>query len=213
MDRAQLAAFLKARRAAIQPEDVGLPRGVCRRACSARWPATAAPHLGRGTGCQDPFGGSPDRRQSPTLLAVPRSPRRPRAIAVRVLIAGLIDLFAFSAANFVADLVGHATGRTGLFLPVSYVLLAPFVAWLAPKVSYRRRDALFAPWAFLIVAWRVAYLPYRDWAPRDDEAAQAHYLRAAEFGRAWDPEYAGLWRLLPAMSHSSRPGSEDRGIR
>ncbi|WP_130510090.1 hypothetical protein [Krasilnikovia cinnamomea] len=46
-----------------------------------------------------------------------------------------------------------------------------------------------------MIAWRVAYLPYRDWPPRDDEAPRAHYLREAEVGAAWDPEYAGLWRL------------------
>jgi hypothetical protein len=67
--------------------------------------------------------------------------------------------------------------------------------WLAPKVSYRRRDALFAPWVFLIAAWRITYLPYRDWPPRDDEMAQARHLGPAEFAAQWRPEYNGLWRL------------------
>jgi len=47
-------------------------------------------------------------------------------------------------------------------------------AWLAPRASYRRRDAL---WWFInpvglhvlvVIAWRVAFLPYRDWPPRPD---------------------------------------------
>ncbi|WP_370514049.1 helix-turn-helix domain-containing protein [Cellulomonas sp. JZ18] len=36
MDRAQLADFLRTRREALQPEDVGLPRGARRRAAGLR---------------------------------------------------------------------------------------------------------------------------------------------------------------------------------
>ncbi|MET8151330.1 hypothetical protein ACIBSW_29485 [Actinoplanes sp. NPDC049668] len=54
---------------------------------------------------------------------------------------------------------------------------------------------MLAPWVLLIVAWRIASLPYRDWPPRDDEAPQAQYIREVEFGADWKPEYCGLWRL------------------
>lgn len=53
----------------------------------------------------------------------------------------------------------------------------PLLGWLASRVSYRWRDVLFMLipfyglyWLFMI-AWRLAYLPYRDWLPRPDEAA------------------------------------------
>jgi hypothetical protein len=50
-------------------------------------------------------------------------------------------------------------------------------AWLCPKVSYRWFDCLMLAipiagqliWAPRIL-WRIAYLPYRDWRPRPDEA-------------------------------------------
>jgi hypothetical protein len=50
-------------------------------------------------------------------------------------------------------------------------------AWLCPKVSYRWFDCLMLAipivgqllWAPRIL-WRIAYLPYRDWQPRTDEA-------------------------------------------
>ncbi|MBM7086643.1 MULTISPECIES: hypothetical protein [Micromonospora] len=56
------------------------------------------------------------------------------------------------------------------FVPVP----AAATAWLAPRVSYRRRDALLwlvgpGLYVFAIVAWRVASLPHRDWEPRPDE--------------------------------------------
>jgi hypothetical protein len=51
------------------------------------------------------------------------------------------------------------------------------LAWLCPKVSYRWFDCLMLAipisgqliWAPRIM-WRLAYLPYRDWRPRPDEA-------------------------------------------
>ncbi|GIM93067.1 hypothetical protein [Paractinoplanes toevensis] len=75
-------------------------------------------------------------------------PRRPRTTAKRVLVAGLIDV----AAGGVAFLIEDLAGATDLLFPSLYVVLAPFVAWLAPKVSYRRRDALITPWVLPIVA-------------------------------------------------------------
>lgn len=48
---------------------------------------------------------------------------------------------------------------------------------------------------FVIIAWRIVYLPHRDWPPRDDEAPRAQYVREAEFGAGWKPEYTGLWQL------------------
>ncbi|MEV6595335.1 hypothetical protein AB0M36_00570 [Actinoplanes sp. NPDC051346] len=38
---------------------------------------------------------------------------------------------------------------------------------------------------FLIISWRVAYLPHRDWWPRDDEMPQFRYLP--------DLSHVGTW--------------------
>jgi hypothetical protein len=48
------------------------------------------------------------------------------------------------------------------------------IAWLAPRVAYRRRDALLLllpPWGFRItwvIGARLAQLPHRDWPERTD---------------------------------------------
>src|SRR3954466_1704409 len=70
------------------------------------------------------------------------------------------------------------------------VVLGVVLCWfVAPHVSYRRRDALcalipfYAFWFVARMGWRLAYLPYRDWLPRDDERP--------------------TWRLV---MHPARPG-------
>lgn len=65
-------------------------------------------------------------------------------------------------------------------------------AWLAPYASYRRRDALLwlvGPgfYVFMVIAWRVALAPYRDWRPRPEELPRMRWSR--------DPEHAGTWYL------------------
>jgi uncharacterized membrane protein len=122
------------------------------------------------------------------------TPRRPRTVVKRLLIAGLLDLAAYGTASGLVTLAEYRTGNRHLIV-LAYVVLAPLVAWLAPKVSYRRRDALIAPWAFAVIAWRIAYLPYRDWPPRDDEMHRAQYLRQVDFGDQWRPELAIVWRM------------------
>jgi hypothetical protein len=134
-------------------------------------------------------------QSAPTLAIMLNPVRPPRKPIVRVLLAGLLNIALLGSASELSVVVQDATGRSGLGNLAAWILAAPFVVWLAPKVSYRRRDALFGPWVFLIVAWRITYLPYRDWPPRDDEMAQALYIREAEFGADWKPEYTGLWRL------------------
>ncbi|RZU50806.1 hypothetical protein EV385_2590 [Krasilnikovia cinnamomea] len=126
------------------------------------------------------------------MLQPVRAPRKP---FVRVFIAGVLDIAILVSFGAFATTIEDATGSGFLGTLSAFALCAPFLVWLAPKVSYRRRDAFLGPWLFVIIAWRIAYLPYRDWPPRDDEAPRAQYLHEAEFGTAWDPEYAGLWRL------------------
>ncbi|OJF12280.1 hypothetical protein BG844_21410 [Couchioplanes caeruleus subsp. caeruleus] len=112
-----------------------------------------------------------------------------------MLLAGLLDLAIVGSESTLSLAVQDATGSSRLGGLAAWLLAVPFVVWLAPKVSYRRRDAVLAPWVLLIVAWRITSLPYRDWPPRDDEVPRAKYIRATEFGTSWKPEYTGLWRL------------------
>ena len=113
---------------------------------------------------------------------------RPRRFALRVALTAVM----LAAMAVAAGLLGDLTGWPAVS---AWAVCAPFTAWLAPQVSYRRRDALLGPWAFLVVAWRVTLLPFRDWPPRDDEVPAARYVAAADFPGTWDPEYAGLWRI------------------
>jgi hypothetical protein len=120
----------------------------------------------------------------------------PRA-GLRVLLATIIWLAlvvpVIALRHYLADNVSVYVVRdiAALLLP------AMLIAWLAPKVAYRRRDAayflLLWPYLMGVIAWRIALLPYRDWAPRDDEAKQARWHRS--------PRHAGYW-WLP----SGRPG-------
>jgi hypothetical protein len=119
----------------------------------------------------------------------------PRKYLTRVLLAGLLDIVLLGSASTLSLIVQDATGSHALASLAVWLFSAPFAVWLAPKVSYRRRDALLGPWMMGIIAWRMAYLPYHDWPPRDDEVPQAQCIREAEFGGEWKPEYAGLWRL------------------
>ncbi|SNS54953.1 hypothetical protein [Actinoplanes regularis] len=121
--------------------------------------------------------------------------RPPRKYLTRVLLAGLLGLALLGPAGALSLVVEDATGNHTLGGLAAWLFSAPFVVWLAPKVSYRRRDALLGPWMLGIIAWRISYLPYHDWSPRDDQVSLTQCLREAEFGAEWRPEYAGLWRL------------------
>jgi hypothetical protein len=112
-----------------------------------------------------------------------------------VLLAGLLDLAPLGSASTLSLAAQDATGSHALTSLAIWLFPVPFAVWLAPKVSYRRRDVMLGPWMIGIIAWRIAYLPYHDWPPRDDEAPRAQYIREAEFGGEWKSEYAGLWRL------------------
>ena len=121
--------------------------------------------------------------------------RPPRTQPTRVLLTAAIDLAVVGSAVTLGMLIEDLTGSRELGNLASWAIPALVVAWLGPTVSYRRRDALLGPLFLWVVAWRVTFLPYRDWPPRDDEVSRARYIRQAEFGHEWVPEYAGLWHL------------------
>ncbi|GGJ96021.1 hypothetical protein GCM10010123_27420 [Pilimelia anulata] len=92
--------------------------------------------------------------------------------------------------GFVAVLVG------GSIIPALFLYRA------APRVSYRRRDALLGPLGIGLVptvAWRLALLPHRDWRPRPDELRRARWLT--------DPRHAGTWWLPADGAAPDRPGT------
>jgi hypothetical protein len=111
---------------------------------------------------------------------------------MRILLAVLIDVVAIAGSFLLGEALTALTRSDLAGDLTSTLLLILLTAWLAPKVSYRRRDALWwitgvgGLWLFLILAWRLAYLPHKDWPPRDDELPHAVYLR--------EPPYAGVWR-------------------
>ncbi|PWR07455.1 hypothetical protein DKT68_19010 [Micromonospora acroterricola] len=81
-------------------------------------------------------------------------------------------------------------------------------AWLAPRASYRGRDALLwmvgpGVYIFAVIAWRLAYAPYRDWKPRPEEVPRMRWLRG--------PDHAGLWYLPSEGRHPG--GSSEVGSR
>ena len=111
---------------------------------------------------------------------------------MRILLAAVIDVGAIAGFLVLGEAV-TALARSDVAGDVtSILLLMSLTAWLAPKVSYRRRDAFWwitgvgGLWLFPILAWRLAYLPHKDWPPRDDELPHAVYLR--------EPSYAGVWQ-------------------
>ena len=119
----------------------------------------------------------------------------PRRYSVRVAYAALFDVAVVGIAVAVRP---EAEPRFGVIASgfLTFAVVAALVVLVAaPLVSYRRRDALLGPWIFWTVVWRLAGLPYRDWPPRDDEAAHARYLLAEDLPGRWQPEFAGMWRL------------------
>jgi hypothetical protein len=115
----------------------------------------------------------------------------PRGHLTRIMLAAALDVAVIGGHLALGLAVERATGSDLLSDLLPTAALVGLAAWLAPKVSYRRRDAWWCLtgiggiWLFLIIGWRLAYLPHRDWAPRDDEKAQARYLQ--------DPAHAGTW--------------------
>jgi hypothetical protein len=92
----------------------------------------------------------------------------PRPTWLRLLLAAGGLAVIWTAVNLLAH-----TGRIGLFLAAGLQLA--IVPGTASRVSYRPVDVLFMfiPFYNLYfqcrIAWRLAYLPYRDWEPRADE--------------------------------------------
>jgi hypothetical protein len=96
----------------------------------------------------------------------------PRSGLVRFLIAFVLFALFFSP-YVVFDFVAEDRDRWPVW--VAPVVLSGLLWFVTPLVSYRRRDALcglipfYNIWFVARIAWRLAYLPHRDWDPRPDE--------------------------------------------
>ncbi|MEW2386345.1 hypothetical protein AB0873_30340 [Micromonospora sp. NPDC047707] len=121
----------------------------------------------------------------------PLSSRPPLRRAPRTFIAALLVVGVVVPSIIIRELIEGVMG-TGPFADLGWIAVPmAATAWLAPHASYRRRDALWwlvggpGLYIFIVIAWRVAFLPYRDWPPRPDEASRVRWLR--------DHQQAGLW--------------------
>ena len=122
------------------------------------------------------------------LSSRPPLGRAPRTLIVALLVAGVVV-----PSIIIRELIEGRMGAGPLadFGWIAVPMAA--TAWLAPRASYRRRDALwwfigpFGLYLYLVIAWRLAFLPYRDWPPRPDEKPRVRWLR--------DGDQAGLWFL------------------
>ncbi|MEV4654662.1 hypothetical protein [Micromonospora sp. NPDC049301] len=122
----------------------------------------------------------------PTAARVPLS-RRPRtALAAAMVVAVVVPSLLVREVIEVRFGHGPAADLSAIVVPVAVT------AWLAPRASYRRRDALLwvvgpGIYIFAVIAWRLALAPYRDWKPRPEEVPRMRWLRG--------PEHAGMWYL------------------
>ncbi|MEV0482959.1 helix-turn-helix transcriptional regulator [Streptomyces sp. NPDC050508] len=229
VDRASLGAFLRARREALQPEDVGLRRGTRRRARGLRREEVAElcdmsadyfARLERGDGPQPSqqmaaaiargLRLTPDERDHLFLLCGHRTPhRRLRGEHVNPALMRILDRLQDTPAQVMGPL-----GETLLQTP-------PAVALLGEQTHYTG-DARSAPYRwFTDPAARERYLPddyglnsrvyvamLRAAATREGPRSQAARLVAsllrlsAEFASLWDRQEVGLrWSEAKRFVH------------
>ena len=130
----------------------------------------------------------------------------PRGLVSRSLIAAALFAGSVVPGWTLGELVERWTGWPVLDWLITCGWSAAAVYVLAPRASYRHRDAVLAlvplvGWYLsCVLSWRVALLPYRDWEPRADELWRARWLTGALLG-FWrtDPE-------APAAVRRDRPG-------
>ncbi|MBU2662099.1 hypothetical protein KOI35_01130 [Actinoplanes bogorensis] len=137
----------------------------------------------------------------------------PRGLVSRSLIATLVFAAAVVPGWTFGSLAERWTGSELLDWFVTCVWAAGAVRVLAPRASYRTRDAwlglipLYNWYLVCVLGWRVALLPFRDWEPREDELWRARWLTGDLIGywRA-DPVPVGAPRAAsaPAASRRSR---------
>src|SRR5215212_1655431 len=101
-----------------------------------------------------------------------RRPARPRGLVSRSVVAAAVFAAAVVPGWTLGDLAERWTGTGLLDWLVTCGWSGAAVYLLAPRSSYRRRDAVLGLVPLLgwyltaLMCWRMALLPYRDWEPR-----------------------------------------------
>jgi hypothetical protein len=136
-------------------------------------------------------------------------PGPPRGLVSRSLVAAGVFAAVVVPGWTLGDLIERRTGN-GLadwLVTCGWTAVAVYV--LAPRSSYRRRDAVLGLVPLLgwylaaLMSWRVALLPYRDWEPRADELWRARWLTGG---------LVGFWRSDPVQPpQRRRPQKVARG--
>lgn len=135
----------------------------------------------------------------------------PRGLLARSVIAAAVFAAAVVPGWLLAGRVEEWTGGFlwGYLASTAYGTAA--IAVLAPRCSYRRRDALFGLvplvgyYVTCVLAWRVALLPFRDWEPRADELDRSRWLD--------DPGFEGTWVLAGPVPPAPRRSARSGGLR
>jgi hypothetical protein len=108
----------------------------------------------------------------------------PRSRARRLLYATLlwipVVLGPIALDRALHQMINADTLTTWPLIALDSVIFIPLIPlfFLAPLASYRRRDCLvyvvlpLGVALSVIVFWRIAFLPYRDWAPRPEEVSR-----------------------------------------
>jgi hypothetical protein len=134
---------------------------------------------------------------------------RPRGLVSRALIAAVLFAASVVPGWTLGELVERWTGWVLLDWLITCGWSAAAVYVLAPRGSYRHRDAVLGLVPLLgwyltcVLSWRVALLPYRDWEPRADELWRARWLTG---------DLLGFWRVDPmpvAVLRRSGPRRDD----
>jgi len=137
----------------------------------------------------------------------------PRGLTARSAVAAGVFAAAILPGWTLGNQVERWTGNGPLNWMTTCAWTAGAVAVLAPRASYRRRDAwlgllpLLGWYLLCVLAWRVALLPYRDWEPRPDEMWRARWLTGDLIG-LWRSDVpprraAGPYRSRNASPHSA----------
>jgi hypothetical protein len=110
------------------------------------------------------------------VIDLPAIAPRPRPVLLRLVYTIVIVAALLSVPWLVSEASRRiGSGPLGLWPPPTLVLLV-LGTLLASRVSYRWFDAflLLIPIVGLVLlwrfAWRLSFLPYRDWPPRPEEA-------------------------------------------